>query len=128
MWWYKPLIPEEKSKQISEFNGSLGQSKFQVKNSLGPGKVVHTFNLGHVFCWRQKDDIKTTEERRLAFLHLLALTCQHIWNPLLQDSSAYRRPAETPSLVGLTTTRLLDLTFTAAPCRVSWTSDCKSLQ
>ena len=67
----------------------------QVPN---PGMVVHTFNLGHTFCWRP------TEEQWKVFapLHMLALSCQHIcWNPLLQDSSLYRRPAKTPILKGL---------------------------
>ena len=38
-----PLIPGDPGKQISEFKASLGQSKFQIKNSLGPGVVAHTF-------------------------------------------------------------------------------------
>ena len=39
-----PLILGDRSKQISEFNASLGQSKFQVKKSSSPGVVVCTFN------------------------------------------------------------------------------------
>ena len=46
-----PLIPGDRDKQISEFKAILGQSKFKVE-SLGPGVVVHTFNLGHTLCWR----------------------------------------------------------------------------
>jgi hypothetical protein len=33
-----------RSKQISEFKASLGQSKFQIEKSLSTGMVVHTFN------------------------------------------------------------------------------------
>jgi hypothetical protein len=46
------LIPGDRDKQISEFKASLGQSKFQLEKSLGPGVVVYTFNLGHTFCRR----------------------------------------------------------------------------
>jgi hypothetical protein len=46
------LIPEDKGKHISEFKVTLGQGKFQVKNNLGPGMVVHSFNLGLTFCWK----------------------------------------------------------------------------
>jgi hypothetical protein len=45
------FIPKGKGKQISEFKASLGQSKLQVKNSLGSGVMVaHTFNLVCTFC------------------------------------------------------------------------------
>jgi hypothetical protein len=47
-----PLIPGDRDKQISEFKASLGETKFQDKKNLGPGMMVHTFNLGHTFCWR----------------------------------------------------------------------------
>jgi hypothetical protein len=61
----------------------------------GPNMMVHTINLSHSFWWR-------VEEERLTLLYLLALTCQHIcWNLCLQNSSLYRRPAETTSLLGL---------------------------
>jgi hypothetical protein len=33
--------------EISWVQNHLGQSK-----SLDPGMVAHTFNLGHIFCWR----------------------------------------------------------------------------
>jgi hypothetical protein len=33
----QPLVPGDRGKQISEFKGSLGQSKFQIKNSLSTG-------------------------------------------------------------------------------------------
>ena len=96
--------------------------------SLDPGKVVHTLNLRRQ---RQADQssrpawdransksrhgdthlgpyflleayIRAMEEGRLTFFYLLALDGQHIcWNLLLQDSSLFRRPAETPNLVGL---------------------------
>jgi hypothetical protein len=35
-----PLTPGDRGKQISEFKAILGQSKFQVNNSLDPGVVV----------------------------------------------------------------------------------------
>jgi hypothetical protein len=44
--------PGVRGKQISECKACLGQNKFQVKVSLGQGMFVHTFNLGHTFCWR----------------------------------------------------------------------------
>jgi hypothetical protein len=47
-----PLIPGDRGKQISEFKASLGQNKFQVKNSLDSGMAVDIFNLGHTFFWR----------------------------------------------------------------------------
>jgi hypothetical protein len=97
--------------------------------SLGPGKVVHTFNPRRlrqgdlqiqVILGQSKSQIKalwcthliwayllleayrrTLEEGRLT-LWLFALTCPHIcWNLLLQDSSLDRWPAETPCLLGL---------------------------
>jgi hypothetical protein len=46
------LIPGDRSKQISEFKTSLGLSKYQVKNILGPGVIPYTFNLGYTFYWR----------------------------------------------------------------------------
>jgi len=52
------LFPGDTGKQTSEFKASLGQGKFQVKNNIGPGMVVHTFNLGNTFCWRHKDNRK----------------------------------------------------------------------
>ena len=61
--------------------------------------VVYTINVYNLLL---EAYIKLMKEGRLTLLHLLALTCQHIcWNLLLQDSSLYRRPAETTSLVGL---------------------------
>jgi hypothetical protein len=37
------LIPGGKDKQISEFKASLEQIRFQVKKSLNPGMMVHTY-------------------------------------------------------------------------------------
>jgi hypothetical protein len=94
------LIPGDGGQHISEFKACLGQNKFQVKKSLGPGMLVHSFNLGHIFCWKPRQG----QWRDKAFipLRLLALTGQHIcWNLLLQNFSSYRRPAEIPNPVGL---------------------------
>jgi hypothetical protein len=69
---------------------------------------------------------KDNGKKKGLFFACLHTLCQHIcWNLLLQDSSLYRRPAETPSLLGWAATRFLDFPFTAAHCGVSWTADCK---
>ncbi|EDL01714.1 mCG144522, partial [Mus musculus] len=58
--------------------------------------------------------IRTMEEGRFPFS-----TCQHIYRSLLlQDSSLFTRPAETPSLKGLSNT--------AAHCWGNWAADGKS--
>ena len=76
----------------------------------------------------KKQTNKRKPKRQVYFLHLLALTCRYIcWNPLLQDSSFYRSPAETTSSWDWKTTGFLDFLFTAAHCWVSWTTDFPSL-
>ena len=42
--WNTPLIAGDKGEEIFEVKASQEQSKFQVKISLNPGVVVHTFN------------------------------------------------------------------------------------
>ena len=71
-----PLIPGDPGKQISEFKASLGQSKFQIKNSLGPGVVAHTFLIWAI---PSAGGLHKDNGRKEGFLLcLLALTCQHI--------------------------------------------------
>jgi hypothetical protein len=44
--------PRRQRQSSSLSSRSSWEGKFQVKNSLGPGVVVHTFRLSHAFSWR----------------------------------------------------------------------------
>jgi hypothetical protein len=76
-------------KEISEFKVSLGTKQVHYL-----GVVVHTFNLGHAFCWRPtKGHWKKEDSFFFACLYLLASTSV--------ETYFYRRAAETTSLMKL---------------------------
>jgi hypothetical protein len=71
----------------------------QVKKSLAPGMMVYTFNLEHTFCWRPTQG--QWKKAGFILLGLLALICKHIYWSLLLPDTSLERPAEPPSLMGL---------------------------
>jgi hypothetical protein len=69
------LIPGDRGNQISEFKANLGQSKFQVKNSLGPGMVVLSLIWATPSAGDQhKDNGRRKDSFFFICLHLLAST------------------------------------------------------
>jgi hypothetical protein len=74
-----PSNPGDRSRQISEFKASLGQSKCQMKHSLSSGMVLPTFNLDH------------TSGRRKA----LFFACLHFLASTSVGTYLFRNPAST---------------------------------
>ena len=65
-----------------------------TKRVSDPGLMVHTFNLGHTFCWRPTRWHWNKEES-------LFFTCLHSLASTSVGTYFYRRPAQTTSPVSL---------------------------
>ena len=90
--------------QETKIRRSLSSRSAWAKQVRDAGMVLHTFNLGHTFCW--ETCLRTLEEERftlLASLHFLASTSVGIY--------FCRRPAGTTALWDWATTKFLDFFF-----------------